>query len=549
MKTFSTAARLLHHTLPWNLALLFVATGSSALADTGGFADWDGTTNVAITGGAGGPTVTVTNELDLTYYVHTNVPYVVQILGTITTNLVEIKSDKTIIGLGTNATVIGRLKMSSVVGEASVTNVMIRNLYITNPFGGDGISMQNRPQHVWVDHCTFYDCGDGEIDITEESDWITVSWCKFYYTFDSGHNFVNLIGSNDSYTNDIGKLHVTFHHNWWSTLCIERMPRVRYGRVHVYNNYYNNSVSNNIVNKYCVAASTQSEIFVEKNVFERVDEPYKYYAPEGLMYAVSNTTINCTHVISANDSIFTPPYAYTMDETNLVADIVTNNAGAGILDFSPPVASFAASQTNGFEPMAVTFTNTSTGTQPLNLFWDFGDSTTTNTVSGDNVVHSYAAGTFTVALTASNQFGTSSIILTNLITAITPTPFQAWQLQYFHCTDCPQAADTADPDGDGQNNQAEFLLGTCPTNSLSALRITLVVRQGNDVAIGWATAGGRTNIVQAAPGGGNGNYTNNFVDLSAPVIIGGSGDATTNYTDIAGATNRPSRFYRIRFVP
>jgi alpha-amylase len=47
------------------------------------------------------------------------------------------------------------------------------------------------------------------------------------------------------------------------------------------------------------------------------------------------------------------------------------------------------------------------------------------------------------------------------------TPFQVWQLQYFDCTNCPQAAASSDPDGDGYNNIQEFVSDTDPTNSIS----------------------------------------------------------------------------------
>jgi len=33
------------------------------------------------------------------------------------------------------------------------------------------------------------------------------------------------------------------------------------------------------------------------------------------------------------------------------------------------------------------------------------------------------------------------------------------------------------------------------------------------------------------------------------MIMAGSGDVTTNYVDGGGATNKPSRYYRIRLVP
>ena len=44
--------------------------------------------------------------------------------------------------------------------------------------------------------------------------------------------------------------------------------------------------------------------------------------------------------------------------------------------------------------------------------------------------------------------------LANSATVTLMDPFPCWQLQYFGCTNCPQADAAADPDGDGQNNPA-----------------------------------------------------------------------------------------------
>jgi hypothetical protein len=114
---------------------------------------------------------------------------------------------------------------------------------------------------------------------------------------------------------------------------------------------------------------------------------------------------------------------------------------------------------------------------------------------------------------------------------------------------CPQAAPDADPFGKGMSNTNQFLAGLNPTNPASAFRIISAVQQGSDVLITWTTAGAHTNAVQASAGDGSGGYVTNFTDISGTVIITGSGDATTNYTDAGGATNSPSRYYRVRLVP
>ena len=75
--------------------------------------------------------------------------------------------------------------------------------------------------------------------------------------------------------------------------------------------------------------------------------------------------------------------------------------------------------------------------------------------------------------------------------------------------------------------------------------ITAITPSGNDIALTWTATGGTTNVVQAV----NGNLTGGFMDISSNLIISGSGMVTNSYTDSGGATNSPSRFYRIRLGP
>jgi len=114
--------------------------------------------------------------------------------------------------------------------------------------------------------------------------------------------------------------------------------------------------------------------------------------------------------------------------------------------------------------------------------------------------------------------------------------------------------------GGTQTSFDEIRVGTTYADvTPPAMHIVSVARSTNDVALSWTAAVGTTNIVQAATSA-NGSYTtNNFVDISAPMIVPGSsgpivtnppaiGSAiTTNYLDTLGATNK-ARYYRIRQI-
>jgi hypothetical protein len=117
---------------------------------------------------------------------------------------------------------------------------------------------------------------------------------------------------------------------------------------------------------------------------------------------------------------------------------------------------------------------------------------------------------------------------------------------YFGNTTNSQSCATCDPDGDGMNNLQEYLSGTVPTNGASFLRITVRDPQGTNMVVTWYTAGGHTNVLQAATATPDGSYSNNFVDVSPYIIIQGSGDTTTNYPDSGAATNYLNRNYRVR---
>ncbi|MET8353644.1 MULTISPECIES: pectate lyase family protein [unclassified Micromonospora] len=78
---------------------------------------------------------------------------------------------------------------------------------------------------------------DRLLDIKRESDFIMVSWNHFHH-----HSKSALVGHSDNYPADLGKLRVTYHHNFFDGTD-QRHPRVRFADlVHVLNNYYRNAL-------------------------------------------------------------------------------------------------------------------------------------------------------------------------------------------------------------------------------------------------------------------------------------------------------------------
>jgi hypothetical protein len=148
--------------------------------------------------------------------------------------------------------------------------------------------------------------------------------------------------------------------------------------------------------------------------------------------------------------------------------------------------------------------------------------------------------------TGANTYVDTSSVLSYTYTVPEVEPFTAWQMQYFNCAVCPQAAAVVDFDGDGMSNTNEFLAGTDPTNSASAFRITGIAGTGNDVLVTWTMGSGKTNALQATAGDADSSFTNTFADLFTVTNTVGT---TTNYLDAGAATNFPSRYYRIRLVP
>jgi pectate lyase len=245
-----------------------------------------------------------------------------------------VTSHKTIIGRGANSGITGGgLNIGGPVNEAptpppdgGVRNVIIRNLIFTGT-PDDAINVQMFAHHVWIDHCDLSNGFDGLIDIKRGADYITVSW-------NHTHNHVKnmLLGHSDTNgAQDIGRLKVTYHHNWFNDTP-QRNPRVRFGEpVHVFNNYY---FSNSDVG---VACQANAGCMVEGNYFEDVEEPMTihYAGPTGRMVQRSNVFVGMSGAPDVGGSVIEPStyYGYSLQNASDIKTIVMQGAGVGKIGF------------------------------------------------------------------------------------------------------------------------------------------------------------------------------------------------------------------------
>ncbi|MGD0057895.1 MAG: hypothetical protein ABSD58_00615 [Verrucomicrobiia bacterium] len=81
-----------------------------------------------------------------------------------------------------------------------------------------------------------------------------------------------------------------------------------------------------------------------------------------------------------------------------------------------------------------------------------------------------------------------------------------------------------------------------PVTPVPSITSITRVNSGHDILLQWNTNGTTNNHVQVTTGTANGSYSaSGFANLANIVVT----TATTNYVDVGGATNTPSRYYRI----
>jgi pectate lyase len=337
------------------LFVLFILACSGHIPDVTGWASLGNGTS----GGAGGDTVLVENRTELQEALAIKKPAIIIIRDTIDLlkgeRLDVASDDKSIIGAGHNAMIrYGGLKISG-------RNIIIRNLSIGDSYQdghwdgkgdphADCLTLTGR--NIWIDHCELFKGFDGLLDLSADNnvsaDLVTISWTHF-----RNHNKVMLVGSSDNQISGRGHLRVTMHHCWFDGASVffdskdnkyyrltQRMPRVRFGDVHLYNNYYEETMD------YCIAARLESDVVVENCFFRNLKNPHIIEDQgKGIddpdLVAMGNVYENVKGRHETNGDAFNPSdyYAYQADPVSGVPAIVMNNAGKlNRIENNPPVA-------------------------------------------------------------------------------------------------------------------------------------------------------------------------------------------------------------------
>lgn len=279
-------------------------------------------------------------------------------------SVVRIPSNTTLLGVTPDAGFVNASLHVSGVSQVIVRNLLLRNPCDVEPKWDandgargnwnsryDGISVSNA-RHVWIDHNSFTDapvtddtqpvengmpkqCHDGALDITNGADFVSITYNRFAL-----HEKNTLVGGDDRAIGDRSHLRVTFKGNLFEHVS-ERAPRVRYGQVHLLNNYHVGDRKHPVyAHNYSVGVGIEAHIIAHGNAYEiqgAKDCRQVVRAPGGGagVHVDAGSTLNrqplagCAH---GGDVGWRVPYPFAALPAQQVPQHVLANAGPRPLD-------------------------------------------------------------------------------------------------------------------------------------------------------------------------------------------------------------------------
>jgi pectate lyase len=284
----------------------------------------DGGTTYMVIGGALGDTVEATTIGDLKKYLGDSLSHVVKFSSEfIGPDTIFTQSNKTLLGIGDGAHLRNiELRISQ------SRNVIIKNVTISHVSPKDAIGINGGSKNIVIDHCQLYsdrdhgkDYYDGLLDIKNESSFITVSWSSLH-----DHYKVCLMASNDISPAD-SVARITFHHNYFYN-CGSRLPLIRFGKAHIFNNYYKDCDD-------AINSRMGAWVRVERNYFQGVGKAVFFSESPDTEYAqLIDNHFGASDVQVLPLCDLQVPYQYLnfLDETDSIPGIIVSGVRTGIED-------------------------------------------------------------------------------------------------------------------------------------------------------------------------------------------------------------------------
>ncbi|MFZ5939673.1 MAG: InlB B-repeat-containing protein [Bacteroidota bacterium] len=296
-----------------NLTALFYPNGTVADPDASGYASvqHDNGTPYLLIGGSYGPVVEPQTIEELRGYLESDEALSIQLSRHFTgTGEIAVHSNKTLTGTNDSAHIEG-----ITLSVANCRNVIIKNITFSKVITYDEMEI-NGAKNILLHRCEFFtdldhdkDYYDGLLDIKNASSFITVSWCNFHDHFKS----ILISSGDDSFQDSVQR--ITFHHNYFHD-CGSRMPSIRFGKAHLFSNYYEN-IDDGIHTRLGACVKVEHNYF--RNVDGALDQSGGYADMDPALNIFDNspyaTVPGCTLPV---------PYPYTdlVDSARVLPDLI-----------------------------------------------------------------------------------------------------------------------------------------------------------------------------------------------------------------------------------
>ncbi len=308
------------------------------------------------------------------------------------------------------------IKHAGITFEGGSSNIIIRNItfdelwewdestkgdYDRNDW--DYMTIQDNATDIWVDHCTFYRAYDGILDLKNDGKYtglqrVTVSWCEVlpgskdpaffdeqidwleehidettYYKqlretekmakedvwwYAYGQKKAHLLGSGNGDTQDKA-IRATFANNYWKNVQA-RLPRLRFGKAHIYNSVIDSAEMNAQHEKMkkegkeshitgdAAISTLNGEMLLENCYIDGARTPLRsgrgsvagYINTDNCLYYMNGSpkeltiteyvagTLKETNVADFREKL---PYTYNKEEPSTLKERLQASAGAGKL--------------------------------------------------------------------------------------------------------------------------------------------------------------------------------------------------------------------------